>query len=536
MRAVASDLKGELDWIVMKALDKDRARRYESPGQLAADVERHLAGEAVVAAPASVGYRVSKFVRRNRGKVWAGGAVAGALMLGAATTTWLWNMEGRAYRRAEAANESLKVANEKLAAQLETAKEYFHRFEEKLHGIQMGPGSERFVGPGAEQFVVHHRMSDGTESISFPDEHMIDFVGAWGIAVIDEMNHYFEELQEKEAETTAALTRERAATEQLRAEVRRARLAEADVLCLKYSEISRGQEAEAIAALSRAFATREELLGLGDDKTLQAVFAVGTYEFPDYERTYSRLHDVVRQLDRLSPTVTNQMLVLWDQMAIACTYSLRFDEAVEWYRRIGREIEHIPDYAYSDEVGFPGIAFDSARRDREYNVREYASLHVDVLAQDLRSVQADAIKKNVAWIEQGQLEDFMLRREDPIARPVMRMRATVLAAAAPDDPGKLSTVAFAQYRLDECESAIATLTRIGELRGAGNYSPRPRELAILAMSHFKLHHADQSRATLAQLRILMSDPASAETSAKDEDAKALLKEAEELIEGGSGAK
>ncbi|MCB9864519.1 MAG: protein kinase, partial [Phycisphaerales bacterium] len=68
-------VRGELDWIVMKALDKDRARRYESPNQLAADVMRHLAGEAVVAAPPGVGYRVRKFVRRNRGAVLTGAFV-----------------------------------------------------------------------------------------------------------------------------------------------------------------------------------------------------------------------------------------------------------------------------------------------------------------------------------------------------------------------------------------------------------------------------------------------------------------------------
>jgi serine/threonine protein kinase/WD40 repeat protein len=80
-------IKGELDWIVMKALDKDRARRYETPSQLAADVQRHLAGEAVIAAPPSLGYRVRKFVRRNRGPVVATSLVAIVLVLGIAGTS-----------------------------------------------------------------------------------------------------------------------------------------------------------------------------------------------------------------------------------------------------------------------------------------------------------------------------------------------------------------------------------------------------------------------------------------------------------------
>ena len=58
-------LSGDLDWIVMKALDKDRSRRYDTANGLAMDVQRHLNEEPVVASPPSTMYRVRKFVRRN---------------------------------------------------------------------------------------------------------------------------------------------------------------------------------------------------------------------------------------------------------------------------------------------------------------------------------------------------------------------------------------------------------------------------------------------------------------------------------------
>jgi hypothetical protein len=62
-------LRGELDWIVMKALEKDRARRYESASELASDVERHLRHEAVAAGPPSAAYRLRKRLRRlTRGR------------------------------------------------------------------------------------------------------------------------------------------------------------------------------------------------------------------------------------------------------------------------------------------------------------------------------------------------------------------------------------------------------------------------------------------------------------------------------------
>ena len=81
-------MRGELDWIVMKALEKDRTRRYETANGFAADVLRYLTGEAVQAHPPSVVYRLKKFVRRNRGVVTAANLVVLALLAGIGGTTW----------------------------------------------------------------------------------------------------------------------------------------------------------------------------------------------------------------------------------------------------------------------------------------------------------------------------------------------------------------------------------------------------------------------------------------------------------------
>ena len=81
-------LRGDLDWIVMKALEKDRTRRYETANGFAADVLRHLAYEPVLAAPPSRAYRLRKFVRKHRGAVIAASLVLLALLAGIAGTTW----------------------------------------------------------------------------------------------------------------------------------------------------------------------------------------------------------------------------------------------------------------------------------------------------------------------------------------------------------------------------------------------------------------------------------------------------------------
>jgi non-specific serine/threonine protein kinase/serine/threonine-protein kinase len=83
---LARALRGDLDWIVLKTLEKERARRYGSPAELAADLGRHLANEPVSASPPSALYRAGKFVRRNRVAVTAAALVAAALVAAVAGT------------------------------------------------------------------------------------------------------------------------------------------------------------------------------------------------------------------------------------------------------------------------------------------------------------------------------------------------------------------------------------------------------------------------------------------------------------------
>jgi tetratricopeptide (TPR) repeat protein len=105
-RRLGQLLRGELDWIVMRCLEKDRNRRYESASALAADVERYLADEPVQACPPSAWYRFRKFARRNKGPMLTGAALAALLALGAVCTSvglvWALRAEGMATLAAEA--------------------------------------------------------------------------------------------------------------------------------------------------------------------------------------------------------------------------------------------------------------------------------------------------------------------------------------------------------------------------------------------------------------------------------------------------
>jgi len=98
-------LKGDLDWIVMKALEKDRTRRYETANSLAMDIQRHLDNEPVLASPPSSVYRFHKLVRRNKTIFAALGSVVLTLVLGLVVSLYMFTQERSARRRAVAAEQ-----------------------------------------------------------------------------------------------------------------------------------------------------------------------------------------------------------------------------------------------------------------------------------------------------------------------------------------------------------------------------------------------------------------------------------------------
>jgi hypothetical protein len=96
-------LRGDLDWIVMKTLEKDRNRRYQTANGFGMDVQRYLNNEPVFARPPSRLYRLQKLVRRNQTTFAAIAAVSVALIAGFGTSTWLFFSEREAHREAESA-------------------------------------------------------------------------------------------------------------------------------------------------------------------------------------------------------------------------------------------------------------------------------------------------------------------------------------------------------------------------------------------------------------------------------------------------
>ncbi len=134
-------IRGDLDWIVMKCLEKDRTRRYDTANGLALDIQRHLSSEPVSAGPPSASYRFRKFVRRNRAGVFAAFAVGCALLLGLAGTSGglYWALQEK--NRADTAAEQAQVAEAEAKSRSEELQKVVEFQSAQLSGIdvaQMG--------------------------------------------------------------------------------------------------------------------------------------------------------------------------------------------------------------------------------------------------------------------------------------------------------------------------------------------------------------------------------------------------------------
>jgi eukaryotic-like serine/threonine-protein kinase len=118
-RRLSHQVRGELDWIVMKCLEKDRNRRYETATDLSRDIERYLHDEPVQACPPSAAYRLKKFISRNKAGVLSGTAIA-ALLVGAMVVLIVSN--ARIRRESDAKEASLATTREAVRqmARLET--------------------------------------------------------------------------------------------------------------------------------------------------------------------------------------------------------------------------------------------------------------------------------------------------------------------------------------------------------------------------------------------------------------------------------
>jgi eukaryotic-like serine/threonine-protein kinase len=184
-------VRGELDWIVMKSLEKDRARRYESANSLAKDIDRYLKGDAVEACPPTLGYRLRKAYRKNKAAITAATIIA--LLLIGGTIVSLWQAErakiaetkatenyeyalGEQKKAIESSEESTRQKNDAIEAnnKLRLAQAEM-RSNQYIWDMQMMPVAwESGNIPQAMKLIDRHQPMKGMEDLRNFEWHYWD--------------------------------------------------------------------------------------------------------------------------------------------------------------------------------------------------------------------------------------------------------------------------------------------------------------------------------------------------------------------------
>jgi serine/threonine protein kinase/tetratricopeptide (TPR) repeat protein len=237
-------VRGELDWIVMKCLEKDRNHRYETANGFAMDVQRYLADEAVLACPPSTIYRLKKFVRRNKGPVLAASIILLCLLAGIVGTSagLVWAVRERddkakALIAETKARESEKQARERALTALRALTDDIVQ-NQMARGTTLTEENKEFLRKIIKHFEGFAAITaDDAESRSIREE---------GYFRVGKMRYHLGELKEAEAafNESLALLKQLAAEFPDVPEYRHRLAVNHDVLGGLYSDTGRLKEAE----------------------------------------------------------------------------------------------------------------------------------------------------------------------------------------------------------------------------------------------------------------------------------------------------
>ncbi len=183
-RQLSRLLRDEIDWIVMKALEKDRSRRYESASSLAADIQRYLSDEPVLACPPTTMYRFQKFARKHKPALATAAAIAACLILGTTVSAWqavrATTAEAQANANAATAQEKAQEANtqrDEAQRQRDEVRELNERLKSTLYASNMNLARHAWEKGGAEQvrqLLEQHRPKPGETDLRGFEWHYLN--------------------------------------------------------------------------------------------------------------------------------------------------------------------------------------------------------------------------------------------------------------------------------------------------------------------------------------------------------------------------
>jgi serine/threonine protein kinase/tetratricopeptide (TPR) repeat protein len=393
--ALARQLRGDLDWITLKALEKDRARRYGSPNELAADIARHLRNEPVMASPPSKLYRVRKFVRRHRTAVGVAALLVIALSMGVIGTSIGFVHAVRAERAATREAATAKQVSEFLASIFRSADPW-----------QTETGNATGQNVTARELLDRGARRIRTELEGQPEieAHLLDTVGIVYVELEDGL------------EPGAALLEDALRIRQSRLGDRHVATARS-LRHLAHLKFHRGEYAEAESLAATAVQTLEELTG----ERLQLALALE--ELAQNIRRQGRLDEAEALFERSlaifdtpgEGDVESTVRVLSHLGSIKITQN-RFADAEELARRAVSFVETAP--------GANGLIVANAWRqlsdvqarrgeyaDAQASLEKVMTIQERVLGSDHPNLAVTLRLASVIYTSQGKYEDAIAARQ-----------------------------------------------------------------------------------------------------------------------------
>ena len=332
VRTLNRVLRGELDWIAMNAMEKDRTRRYESPNAFAADVLRYLNNEPVLACPPSVAYRLQKFCRRNKAVLFAVLAVFITLSTGlAGTTLALFEAQHQRESAETARNDESKQRdkaekNEQAARQAaEEASMVLDFFEEKILAACRPQGQEAGLGKD----VTIRQAIDAAEkhiSTSFASRPRVE------ASIRHQIGITYRYLGEPEL-----------GIEQFRrvVEIRKVQdgpdhiATQNAALGLADALNKSGREGEATVIFEGVLATRMRLLGPDHPETLAAMneVALGYQAHGKFDQALSLFQQILKKRTETLGANHPKTLITINNLGILYSNMGRTDEALELHQQ-----------------------------------------------------------------------------------------------------------------------------------------------------------------------------------------------------------
>jgi serine/threonine protein kinase/plasmid stabilization system protein ParE len=546
-RALRRLMRGDLDWIVMKAIEKDRTRRYQTANDLARDIERHLNNEPVMAGPPSVAYKLSKFIRRHRAGVLAGSVVAAALVIGLALATTFYFQASRERDAAELA----RARADQEAARSQRIADFLQDLLVSTnpdHSIASDVDVEGVVATAREVFGDDHATVAATLS-----SHALQLQSAGEMEAAERLyNESLRIWRQRYGEENINVANtlrllgllhmtkgdDRAAERALRESIRITRaLPGEETIILSESLFllgsvlrNRGAYDEAEAALRDAVRIRR---AVAPSQRLELALAVNTLAnvlvVAGKDDTVEAVMPEV--LEAWRQALPPRSLLLARVLAEIGVYYQEHDEN-ETAERLFREALDIFQSASE-----PAMPYQRAALRGLYRILERRNGLAAMVPLALQAVDVAQRLEDEVWLQQARRDLADLCWD--IASKPQRTREEYEAALhgvetyrkeRPDVPSVVNTYGVLLYRLGRYEEALEALALSDAHYSQEHEGGFPHDAAFIAMTHYQLGHEEEARVALARLRRIMQDP----EFSGDEEAEAFLAEAEALL-GGSAA-